>query len=72
MGAGFLANAARAGIDNTSVIESDWLAAEPPQGTLALANHVAYQTRVIVPFVEKLEQTGRRRVVITVNDPVPP
>jgi hypothetical protein len=72
MGAGFLTNAARAGIDNTSVIESDWLAAEPPQGTLALANHVAYQTRDIVPFVEKLEQTGRRRVVITVNDPVPP
>jgi hypothetical protein len=73
MGAGFRANAALAGIDNsTRVIESDWLAAEPPQGTLALANHVAYHTRDIVPFVEKLEQAGRRRVVITVNDPPPP
>jgi len=72
MAAGFRANAARAGIDNTSVIESDWLAAEPGQGTLALANHVAYHTRDIVPFIEKLEHAGRRRVVITVNDPVPP
>jgi hypothetical protein len=72
MGAGFHANAALAGIDNTSVIESDWLATEPPKGTLALANHVAYHTRDIGPFVEKLEQAGRRRVVITVNDPAPP
>jgi hypothetical protein len=39
---------------------------------LALANHVAYHTRDIVPFIEKLEHAGRRRVVITVNDPVPP
>jgi hypothetical protein len=72
MAAGFRANAASAGIDKISVIQSDWLAAEPPQGTLALANHVAYHTRDIVPFVEKLEQAGRRRVVITVNDPPPP
>jgi hypothetical protein len=63
MGDGFRANAARASIDNTRVIESNWLAAEPPQGTLALANHVAYHTRDIVPFVEKLEQAGTRRVV---------
>ena len=72
MGAGFRANAARAGIDNTSVVETNWLAAEPPQGTLALANHVAYHTRDIVPFVEKLQEAGTRRVVITVNDPPPP
>jgi hypothetical protein len=45
MGAGFLANAARAGIDNTSVIESDWLAAEPPQGTLALHRAVCRKAR---------------------------
>jgi SAM-dependent methyltransferase len=72
MGTGFRANAARAGIDNTSIIESSWLAAEPPQGTLALANHVAYHTRDIVQFVDKLEQAGTRRVVMTVNDPPPP
>jgi hypothetical protein len=72
MGAGFRANAERGRVDNSSVIESNWLDAEPPQGTLALANHVTYHTRDIVPFVEKLGQAGSRRVVITVNDPVPP
>jgi hypothetical protein len=72
MGAACRAKAARASIDNTSVIETNWLAVEPPRGTLALANHVACHTRDIVPFVEKLEQAGTRRVVITVNDPPPP
>jgi hypothetical protein len=72
MAAGFRANAARAGIENSSVVASDWLAAAPPEGTLALANHVAYHTRDIVPFIEKLERAGRRRVILTVNDPPPP
>jgi hypothetical protein len=30
-------------------------------------NHVTYLTREIVPFIKKLEQAGRRRVLITVN-----
>ena len=30
-------------------------------------NHVTYMTREIVPFIKKLEQAGRRRVLITVN-----
>jgi SAM-dependent methyltransferase len=72
MGAGFAFNAARAGIANARVIEGDWLAVDPPVGTVALANHVTYLTRDIVRFAEKLERTGLRRVLVTVNDPPPP
>ena len=72
MGAGFSANAAQAGISNARLITSDWLTADPPVGTVALVNHVTYLTREIVPFIEKLERAGQRRVVITVNSPPPP
>lgn len=72
MGAGFTANATRAGVINARVIEGDWLTIEPPIGTVALVNHVTYLTREIVPFIEKLERAGRRRVLITVNSPPQP
>ena len=72
MGAGFSLNATQAGIANARVIEGDWLAVDPPPGTVALASHVAYLTRDIVPFIEKLERMGRRRVLVTVNSPPPP
>ena len=72
MGAGFTANATQAGITNVRVIVSDWLTSAPPVGTVALVNHVTYLTREIVPFIEQLEQVGRRRVLITVNSPPPP
>ena len=72
MGRGFRANAAGAGIANMRVIEQDWLSAVPPPATLALANHVMYLTRDIVPFVKKLERAGARRVIVTVNAPPPP
>jgi hypothetical protein len=72
MGAGFLANATQAGITNVRVIASEWLTSAPPVGTVALVNHVPSLTREIVPFIEKLEQVGRQRVLITVNSPPPP
>jgi len=72
MGAGFTANISQAGITNARVITSDWLTVAPPVGTVALVNHVTYLTREIVPFVEKLERAGTRRVIITVNSPPPP
>jgi SAM-dependent methyltransferase len=72
MSAGFQANAAQAGIRNVRIIPADWLTAEPPVGTVALVNHVTYLTREIVPFIQKLEHAGRRRVLITVNSPPPP
>ncbi len=72
MGAAFLANAKDAGISNVDLVRSDWLATDAPQGTVALVNHVTYLTRDIVPFIEKLERAGSRRVILTVNAPPPP
>jgi SAM-dependent methyltransferase len=67
MAAGFRTNAAGAGITNTRIIEGEWPAVDASAGSVALVNHVTYMTREIVPFIEKLEQAGRRRVLITVN-----
>jgi hypothetical protein len=72
MGAAFLANAKSAGISNVGLVQGDWLTAEMPQGTVTLVNHVTYLTRDIVPFIEKLERAGSRRVILTVNAPPPP
>ena len=67
MAIGFRRNAAGAGISNTRIIEGEWPDADAPAGSVALVNHVTYMTREIVPFIKKLEQAGRRRVLITVN-----
>jgi SAM-dependent methyltransferase len=67
MTAGFRTNAAGAGITNTRIIEGEWPAVDAPAGSVALVNHVTYMTREILPFIKKLEQAGRRRVLITVN-----
>jgi hypothetical protein len=67
MAIGFRTNAARAGISNTRIIEGEWPDADTAAGSVALVNHVTYMTREIVPFIKKLEQAGRRRVLITVN-----
>src|SRR5215472_12605286 len=67
MAMGFRRNAARAGIANTHIIEGEWPDVDAPAGSVALVNHVTYMTREIVPFIKKLEQAGRRRVLITVN-----
>jgi SAM-dependent methyltransferase len=70
--AGFAASANQGEVTNIRSIQADWLAVDPPQGTLALANHVTYLTRDIVPFIQKLEAAASRRVLITVNSPQPP
>jgi hypothetical protein len=68
----FEEHARRAGIANAQAIHGDWLAVDPPHGTLALVNHVAYLTRDIATFIEKLKVAGSRRVVMTVGSPPPP
>jgi SAM-dependent methyltransferase len=70
--AAFETHARRAGITNVRTIHGDWLAVDPPPGTLALVNHVAYLTRDIVAFIRKLEAAASRRVVMTVGSPPPP
>ncbi|MDH3348245.1 MAG: class I SAM-dependent methyltransferase [Desulfobulbaceae bacterium] len=72
MGAGFISNAERAGIDNVRIVTGDWLEVDSPEGTVALVNHVTYLTREIVPFIKKLEEACSRRVIITGNSPPPP
>jgi hypothetical protein len=67
MAMGFRRNAAGAGMGNTRIIEGEWPEVDAPAGSVALVNHVTYLTREIVPFIKKLEQAGRRRVLITVN-----
>ena len=69
MAIGFRTNAAGAGISNTRIIEGEWPNVDAPAVSVALVNHVTYMTREIVPFIRKLEQAGRRRVLITVNSP---
>lgn len=70
--AGFEANARTAGISNVRAVQGDWLTVEPPLGTLALVNHVAYLTREIETFIRKLEVAASRRVVMTVASPPNP
>jgi hypothetical protein len=67
MAMSFRRNAAGAGIANTRIIEGEWPNVDALPGSVALVNHVTYMTREIVPFIKKLEQAGRRRVLITVN-----
>ena len=67
MAIGFRTNAAGAGISNTRIIEGEWPNVDAPGASVALVNHVTYLTREIVPFIKKLEEAGRRRVLITVN-----
>jgi len=72
MAAAFRRNAAAAGISNVEAVITPWESAEPPQGTIALVNHVTYLTRDIVPFLERLERAGSERVIITVGSQPPP
>jgi hypothetical protein len=67
MRTGFRKNAVEAGISNARIIEGEWPKVDAPAGSVALVNHVTYLTREIVPFIKKLEQPGRRRVLITVG-----
>jgi SAM-dependent methyltransferase len=67
MGAGFVANASAAGIENARFVLGNWLEIAPPSGDVVLVNHVTYLTREIVPFIERLQASAGRRVVITLN-----
>ena len=64
--------AAATGITNVRFVLSDWLRAEGVTGDVALAAHVTYFVRDIVPFLEKLRAATRRLVVISVlSEPMP-
>jgi SAM-dependent methyltransferase len=60
----FRASAEEAGITNARAIESGWMEADDIEGDVLLAAHVAYFVPQIQPFIEKLERSARRRIII--------
>jgi len=60
----FKASAAEAGIANVQAIQSDWLSAAEIKGDIALVSSVTYFVPDIVPFIEKVAASARRRVII--------
>ena len=65
MGAEFDASRREAGIDNASRVQAEWMEAEGIEGDVVFAGSVTYFVRDIVPFVEKLQTSARRRVMVT-------
>ena len=72
MGEGFEASAKGAGITNARWIGADWLGARGVSGDVSLIVNVTYFVRDVVPFVEKLVQATRERVIIAMSVTPPP
>lgn len=72
MAAEYEASATEAGIRNARLVRADWLTANGVVGDVTLVCHVTYFVRDIVPFVRKLEEASRRRVIIDVVSVPPP
>jgi SAM-dependent methyltransferase len=72
MGEQFLASAADGGLSNARVVQSNWLDAGDLEGDVILVCNVTYFVREIVAFVQKLQASARRRVIITVWTVPPP
>ncbi len=65
MGAEFDASRMDAGIGNASRVQAEWMDADGIEGDVVFAGCVTYFVRDIVPFVEKLQASARRRVIVT-------
>jgi hypothetical protein len=72
MGEQFLASAAEAGITNARLVSTGWLDARDVEGDVTVVSNVTYFIADIVPFVERLVASARRRVIITVWSVPPP
>ena len=64
MGAEFDSTQGEAGIRNARRVQAEWMEATEVVGDVVFAGCVTYFVRDIVPFVEKLVRTARRRVII--------
>lgn len=60
------------GIENARFVCEDWLTCDEIVGDLALVAHVTYFVRQIAPFVEKLQRSTRRRVILSARSTPPP
>jgi hypothetical protein len=72
MGEAFEASAKASGITNARWIGADWLSAGQVEGDVTLVVNVTYFVRDVVPFVEKLVEASRERVIITMSVTPPP
>ena len=72
MGAEFDDSRRRAGIANARRIQDDWMDVDDVNGDVVFTADVTYFVRDIGPFVEKLEASARRRVMITLWSVAPP
>ena len=71
MGKAFEETARQAGIENARWLASDWQSAEGVTGDVSLVANVTYFVRDIVPFLSKLSEASRERVIIA-NAVTPP
>ena len=72
MVAEFRAAAEEAEIANARAVQSGWMETEGVEGDVLLAAHVTYFVPQIEPFIEKLENACRRRIIIDVLTVPPP
>jgi 2-polyprenyl-3-methyl-5-hydroxy-6-metoxy-1,4-benzoquinol methylase len=59
--------AKEAGISNARYVQEDWLTAPSIQGDVSIVSHVTYFVRDIETFIQKLEASTRRLIVIDVT-----
>ena len=64
MAEALLLEAKKAGIDNLSVVQAHWEEAQVDTADVVLCAHVLDGTSVVGPFLHKLEQHARKRVLI--------
>ncbi len=72
MAAEYEASRLEAGIDNARLVPAGWMDDHGIEGDVVLTCDVTYFVRDIVPFIEKLQASARRRVMITVWSEPPP
>ncbi len=72
MGEEFEDSRHKAGITNARRIQANWMDLEGVVGDVVFSADVTYFVRDIVPFIEKLESSARRRVMITLWSVAPP
>jgi SAM-dependent methyltransferase len=72
MGEAFKAAAREAGISNARWIDAEWLEAGQVTGDITLVVNVTYFVRDVMPFVEKLVEASRDRVIIATSITPPP
>ena len=72
MGLEFDTLASGAGLTNARRIQSDWLEAPDVRGDRTFTADVTYFVRNIEAFINKLQASARRRVMITVWSELPP